>query len=141
MFKRIYLIYTVLLLSVVTLTACQSTPEIGIEASMASGSYRVVTVSELQTMLEEKDFVMINVHTPWQGNIPQTDLRLPYDQIEKNQDQLPTEKDTKILVYCYTSGMAKKAISTLLIHGYTNLRMLDGGTTAWEEAGLSLIKE
>ena len=84
---------------------------------------------------------MINVHTPWEGDIPQTDLRLAYDQIEQNLDQLPQDKDAKILVYCLTSGMAKKAISTLLSQGYTNLWMLEGGTTAWEEAGLSMLKE
>ena len=57
---------------------------------------------------------MVNVYIPWQGDIPQTDLRLAYDQIEKNLDQLPKEKDAKILVYCQTSGMAKKAAATLL---------------------------
>jgi rhodanese-related sulfurtransferase len=36
--------------------------------------------------------------------------------------------------------MAKIAVASLLNLGYTNLWMLDGGTTAWEEAGMSLIK-
>lgn len=120
------------------LGACQSSPQAGKEVSVDGGSYRVVSVQELQTMLESKDFVMVNVHIPWQGDIPQTDLRLAYDQIGENLDQLPREKDAKILVYCLTSGMAKKAIVTLISEGYTNLWMLDGGTTAWEEAGLSL---
>jgi len=35
-----------------------------------------VSVQELQTMLDDKDFTMINVHIPWQGDIAQTDLRL-----------------------------------------------------------------
>lgn len=123
------------------LGACQGTsPNAGKEVSLDGGSYRVVTVQELQTLLEDKDFTMINVHTPWEGDIPKTDARLAYDQIEQNLDQLPTEKDAKILVYCYTSGMAKKAISTLLAQGYTNLWMLDGGTSAWEDAGLTLEK-
>ncbi len=30
--------------------------------------------------------------------------------------------------------------SILLAQGYTNLWMLDGGTTSWEEAGLALEK-
>lgn len=124
------------------LGACQGTsPNMGKEVSLDGGSYRVVSVQELQTMLEDKDFVMINVHTPWEGDIPQTDARLAYDQIEQNLDQLPREKDAKILVYCLTSGMAKKAIATLFNQGYTNLWMLDGGTSAWEEAGLYLMKE
>ena len=121
------------------ISACQFIPSnVGKEVTTDNGNYRVVTVQELQTMLEKKDFTMVNVHIPFQGNIPQTDLQLAYDEIEQNLNQLPQEKDAKILVYCLTSGMAKKAIATLLNQGYTNLWMLDGGTTSWEEAGLSL---
>ena len=121
------------------ISACQFIPSnVGKEVSTDKGSYRVVSVQELQTMLEKKDFTMVNVHVPFQGNISQTDLQLAYDEIEQNLNQLPQEKDAKILVYCLTSGMAKKAIATLLNQGYTNLWMLDGGTTSWEEAGLSL---
>jgi rhodanese-related sulfurtransferase len=109
--------------------------------SIDGSSYRVVSVQELQTMLETKDFTMINVHIPWQGDIAQTDSRLAYDQISQSQDQLPAEKDAKILVYCLTSGMAKKAVQSLISLGYTNVWMLEGGTTAWEEAGLTLEKE
>lgn len=121
------------------ISACQLIPSnVGKEVTTDNGGYRVVTVQELQTMLEKKDFTMVNVHIPFQGNISQTDLHLAYDVIEQNLNQLPQEKDAKILVYCLTSGMAKKAIATLLNQGYTNLWMLDGGTTSWEEAGLSL---
>ena len=124
------------------LSACQgAVANLGEEVSIEGGSYRVVSVEELQTILEDKEFTMINVHIPWQGNIPQTDLRLAYDQISQSQDQLPAAKDAKILVYCRTSGMAKKAVQSLVDLGYTNVWMLDGGTTAWEEAGLVLEKE
>ena len=138
MFARSKFFLTFIVAMSLMLGACQGTPQVGKEVSVDGGRYRVVSVQELQTMLESKDFVMVNVHIPWQGDIPQTDLRLAYDQIRENLDQLPPEKDAKILVYCLTSGMAKKAIATLLAEGYTNLWMLDGGTTAWEEAGLSL---
>jgi rhodanese-related sulfurtransferase len=79
---------------------------------------------------------MVNVYTPWEKDIPQTDLRLAYDQIEANLDQLPADKDAKILVYCLSGGMSKKAVATLISQGYTNIWMLDGGTTSWEAAGL-----
>lgn len=127
-----------MLVVVMLLSACQSGKEIGSEVTTESGSYRAVSAAELQTMLENEDFFMVNVHTPWEGDIPQTDLQLSYDQIEQNLDQLPSEKNSKILVYCLTSGMAEKATTTLLDQGYTNLWMLDGGTTAWQEAGFSL---
>ena len=136
MFAKFSLHLMLIGIGLFSLVACQA--EIGQEVSADDGSYRVVSVQELQAMLEDKDFTMINVHTPWEGDIPQTDLRVPYDEIDQNIDQLPQEKDTRILVYCLTSGMAKKAVTTLLAQGYTNLWMLDGGTTAWGEAGLSL---
>jgi len=125
------------------LSACQSisTNGVGEEVSIEGGSYRVVSVQDLQSMLENKDFTMINVHTPWQSDIAQTDFRLAYDQILENQNQLPVEKDSKILVYCLTSGMAKRAVQSMLDLGYTNIWMLEGGTTAWEESGLTLEKE
>lgn len=128
-------------ISLSLLVACQTEEKIGIPADMNGAPYQVVSVAELQTMLENKDFTMVNVHTPWEGDIPQTDLRLAYDQIEQNLNQLPAEKDAKIAVYCQTSGMAKKAVATLLNRGYTNIWMLEGGTTAWEEAGLTLEVE
>lgn len=121
------------------LAACQA-KAIGQQAVADNGSYTVVSVQELQELLEDKDFMLINVHTPWQGDIPQTDQRLAYDQIEQNQTQLPADKDAKIVVYCLTSGMAKVAVDSLLSMGYTNLWMLEGGTTAWEEEGFSLEK-
>ena len=138
MFARSKFFLTVAVAMSLVLGACQGSPKVGQEESVDGGSYRVVSAQELQTLLENKDFTMVNVHTPWQGDIPKTDLRLAYDQIGENLDQLPPEKDAKILVYCLTSGMAKKAVATLISEGYTNLWMLDGGTTAWEEAGLSL---
>lgn len=140
MSKNLIVPLFILLLGVFTLTGCQSAKLPGAEVQTDGGTYRRVSVAELQTMLESKDFFMVNVHTPWQGDIPQTDLRLAYDTIEQNLDQLPAEKGAKILVYCLASGMAKKAVATIQAQGYTNLWMLDGGTTAWEEAGLSLEK-
>lgn len=129
-----------LIAGMVLLTACQEKEKIGIDAQINGVPYRVVSVPELQTMLENKDFFMVNVHTPWEGDVPQTDLHLPYDQIEQSLGQLPTGKEAKIMVYCLTSGMAKKAIATLVAQGYTNLWMLEGGTTSWSEAGLTLEK-
>ncbi|MEJ5200899.1 MAG: rhodanese-like domain-containing protein [Anaerolineales bacterium] len=138
MFARLNVCLVLIGIGLFSLVACQPQEQIGIQAEMNGIPYRVVSVQELQTMLEDKDFTMINVHTPWEGDIPDTDVRLAYDQIEQNTDKLPAEKDAKILVYCLTSGMAKKAVATLLVQGYTNVWMLEGGTTAWQEAGLML---
>lgn len=141
MFAKLKLHLMLFGIGVLLLTACQPYANLGREGNINGGDYRIVSVQELQSMLESKDFMMINVHIPWEGDIPQTDLRLAYDQIDQNLDQLPEKKNTMILVYCLTSGMAKKAIATLVGQGYTNLWMLEDGTTAWIEAGLTLEKK
>lgn len=133
---------TLLLILALLLTACQATqePQIGIEADMGGYKYRVVSVPELQAMLENKDFVMLNVYTPWEKDIPGTDLRIGYDILPESMSQLPAEKDAKIVVYCLSGGMSKKAVATLVQQGYTNIWMLDGGLTTWEMAGLPTEK-
>lgn len=142
MFTKIRFI-NILLLAILLLTACQAaeeTPQIGIEADMGGYPYRVVSVPELQTMLENKDFVMINVYTPWEKDIPQTDLRIGYEVLEQNFVELPADKDARILVYCLSGGMSKKAVATLVTNGYSNIWMLEGGLTSWEAAGLPTEK-
>ena len=139
--SKIYSAVILLCVLAISLSACQSAPPAGREVVTDAGTYHAVSVQELQMMLEDKDFTMINVHIPWQGDIEQTDLRLAYDQILDEQGQLPPDKNQKILVYCLTSGMAKIAVESLLDLGYSNLWILEGGTTAWEEASLPLVKE
>ncbi len=72
MSHKMRVIATSWLLGAIMLTTCQSTKKIGTEVSVDGGSYRVVSVAELQTMLKNKEFVMANVHIPWQGDIPLT---------------------------------------------------------------------
>lgn len=138
MLAKIKLLAALVLVGVLMLTACQKEELPGIQAEVNGVPFRVVSVSELQTLLESKDFLMVNVHTPFEGNIPQTDLHLPYDEIEPNLNLLPADKDARIMIYCLTSGMAKIAVATLTAQGYTDIWMLEGGTSAWEEAGLTL---
>lgn len=136
---------TLLLASTVLLAACQSAvttqPSVvveGQEVAVEGGSYKDVSASELQTMLENKDFTFVNVHIPFEGNIPDTDLSIPYDQIAENLEQLPADKKAKIVLYCRSGRMSSIAAETLVGLGYTNLRNLSGGMVAWEQAGLDI---
>ena len=133
--------YLLLLAISLLFTACQPAPEeIGQEVSIGEGSYRVISVQELENMLEQKDFTLMNVQIPQQGDIPQTDLHLAYNLMNVSQDELPQEKEAKIIVYCKTGGYSKIAVESLVELGYINVLMLEGGITAWEEAGLSITR-
>lgn len=140
---------TVLILSaLLALAACKgnntiqedSPDQIGRRISVSGGSYTDVSVDELQAMLKNKDFLFINVHIPFEGNIPATDLSIPYNEIDQSLDRLPTNKDAKIVLYCRSDRMSRIAAERLVELGYTNIWNLDGGFNAWENAGLPLEK-
>jgi rhodanese-related sulfurtransferase len=102
-------------------------------------TYVDINAQQLNKMLEEKDFTLINVHIPYDGEIPQTDLFIPYNEIEENADRLPQEKNAKIVIYCRSDRMSNIASMTLVEMGYTNVLNLKGGMRAWKEAGYVLI--
>jgi len=106
-----------------------------------SGTYVDITPDELAVMLESKDFLFINVHIPYAGEIEQTDLFLPYDQAAQQVDQLPVDKNAKIVVYCRSDRMSRISVEAWVKAGYTNLYNLDGGFEAWEAAGYELLQK
>ena len=144
--KRIFII--TLVMGAILLAACNgstapaATSEVvGKKISVSGGEYTDVSVAELQTMLENKDFTFVNTHIPFEGDIPNTDLTIPFDEIDQNLDQLPADKDAKIVLYCRSDRMSGIAAETLVELGYTNIWNLDGGFNDWEEAGLPLERE
>lgn len=134
--KRIVL----LILLVILLAGCQSQPVAGRTISVADGSYQDVTAKELDSMLKSKDFLFINVHIPFAGNIAGTDLSIAYDQIEQNLSQLPADKSMKIVLYCRSGRMSAIAAEELVSLGYANVWNLDGGMDAWVQSGYKLEK-
>jgi len=103
------------------------------------GKYTNVNPAGLAMMLKEKDFLLINVHVPYEGEIEKTDLFIPYNEIEQNLDKLPSNKKTKIILYCKTNRMSDIATRILVKLGYTNIWNLDGGMIRWEKAGYPLV--
>ncbi len=99
-----------------------------------------ISVAQLEKMLQNKNFVLVNVHIPFAGNIPNTDVSIPYNAIEKNLDKLPADKDAPIVVYCRSGAMSTAAAKTLVSLGYTNILELDGGMNAWVAAGNTLTQ-
>ena len=131
-------IWIFLLLVGILLASCQSKSVSGETVNVAGGSYQNITPDELNSLLEDKDFVLVNVHIPFAGNIAGTDLSIPYDQIEKNVSQLPADKDAKIVLYCRSGRMSQIAAENLVSLGYTNVWNLKGGMVDWEQAGYDL---
>jgi len=133
-----------LLILILFLSACQSrkTDVVGEKINVDGGSYTNVNSQELNTMLKNKDFVFVNVHIPFAGNIHNTDLSIPYDQITESDylTQLPADKSAKIVLYCRSGRMSQIAAEELVSLGYTNIWNLKNGMVEWEQAGYEIEK-
>jgi rhodanese-related sulfurtransferase len=111
--------------------------KVGERITVPSGSYTRISPAELKSMMQREDFVLVNTHVPFEGNIPGTDLSIPYDEIGSRAHRLP-RKDVRIAVYCRSGRMSAEAARTLVEVGYTDVWDLGGGMRAWEKAGFPL---
>ena len=125
---------------VVLLLAACTAPEAG---EMDDGGYMNISVETLKTMLDERpdSFLLVNTHIPFEGDIPNTDLTIPYNEVLDNLDQLPEDKDAEIVLYCRSDNMSHAASADLVAAGYTNVKNVLGGFNAWEAAGYNLERE
>lgn len=103
--------------------------------------YSNITASQLAEMLKNKDFFFVNVHTPYAGEIAATDAFIPYDATAQRLSDYPANKQAKIVLYCRSGRMSAIAAAELVKAGYTQVLSLDGGMSAWEQAGFELLQK
>lgn len=102
--------------------------------SLSSAAYRNISVDQFIEMMNNKDFILINVHVPYEGEIARTDLHIPFNVIGNLEKDLP-DKDAKIVLYCMSGRMSRTAAERLSGMGYTQLFNLHGGMRSWKENG------
>lgn len=113
----------------------------GSKVEVNAGYYTNITADRLAAMLQNKDFLFINVHIPYDGEIEKTDLFLPYDKTNENLNLLPQDKNSKIVVYCRSGPMSTTASKVLVEAGYTNVWNLEGGMGAWKKQGYGVFSK
>lgn len=97
---------------------------------------REVDVSELKHLQDgQQDFALVDVREPedWQkGTIPGA-ATIPRGVLELNIDQVTTDKDKKIVLYC--GGGSRSALAACMLQkmGFRNVLSLAGGFRAWKE--------
>ena len=107
--------------------------------SMDNKSYGDISVDQLEKLMDQKDFTLINVHIPYQGEIDNTDLLIPFNTINQYKNLLPRNKDAKIVVYCMEDQMSTNTAERLIKMGYTRVFNLQGGMLAWQNQGRHLV--
>lgn len=119
--------------------ACVALAAAGLLSGCASpDGYALVGIDEWHAdLMAAEEPYLLDVRTVEEheeGHIPGA-LHIPYQEIEDRLDELPEAKDEPIWLYCRTDRRSQIAAAHLSELGYSDLRVLEGGILAWQEAG------
>lgn len=103
----------------------------------------ILSAAELKGALDKKDdFVLVDVRTPEEYEAGHLDgsMLVPLDTLERNAENVLTDKNKKLYVYCRTGRRSAEAVGILKNKGYTNVYDVSGGITAWQASGYPISK-
>lgn len=119
--------------------ASETTPPPPTSPLETASAARLVDPGEFAAAIAEPDRLTLNVHVPFEGDIPGTDMSIPFDQIAAQADRLPADRDTALAIYCRSGPMSTVAAETLRDLGYTDVVELRGGMRAWQADGRQVV--
>ena len=117
-----------LLLAVMMLTACGQDKE-----NDQGAVYVNITAEEAKQIMDsEEGYIILDVRTQEeydQGHIPGA-IVISHEEIEEKAEEVLTDKDQLILVYCRSGRRSKLASEALVELGYTSIKEF-GGIIDW----------
>ena len=116
------------LLAMMLLTACGQDKE----NSQEAGYVNITAEQAKEIMDSQEDYIILDVRTQDEfdeSRIPGAIL-IPHDEITEKAEDLLTNKDQLILVYCRSGRRSKIAAEALVKLGYTNIKEF-GGILDW----------
>ena len=117
-----------LLLAVMMLTACGQ----DIENDQGAVYVNITAEEAKQIMDTEEGYIILDVRTQEeynQGHIPGS-IVISHEEITEKAEEVLTDKDQLILVYCRSGRRSKIAAEALMELGYTNIKEF-GGIIDW----------
>ena len=124
--KRIFIAASVALMLVLLLVGCSG--------GHNKSAYEQITPAKAKALMDSEDgYIILDVRTPEEfakGHIEGAILIPDYEIGEKAEDIL-TDKDQLILVYCRSGRRSKNAANELAKLGYTNIKEF-GGINDWK---------
>ena len=121
--KRLFAV----LMAALTLSACTA------EKTSENAGYMCITPQEAKKIMDTQDgYVILDTRTEEEyetGHIPGA-IVISHEQIKEKAEQVLTDKDQLILVYCRSGRRSKLAAQDLVDLGYTNVKEF-GGIIDW----------
>ena len=101
-----------------------------------------VTVNQFKSLITEQGGTILDVRTPeeWaEGTIANAQKMNYFDENFPAQIE-NLNKETPVFVYCKSGGRSSSAAQLLKEKGFSKIYNLDGGITAWIDAGNETVK-
>jgi rhodanese-related sulfurtransferase len=121
--KRLFAV----LMAALTLSACTA------EKTSENAGYMCITPQEAKKIMDTQEgYVILDTRTEEEyetGHIPGA-IVISHEQIKEKAEQVLTDKDQLILVYCRSGRRSKLAAQDLVDLGYTNVKEF-GGIIDW----------
>ena len=117
-----------LLLAVMMLTACGQ----DIENDQGAVYVNITAEEAKQIMDSEEGYIILDVRTREEydeGHIPGA-IAISHEEVAERAEEVLTDKDQLILVYCRSGRRSKIAAEVLVELGYTNIKEF-GGIIDW----------
>lgn len=105
-------------------------------------SINVISISEFEKMSSKKRNKVIDVRTPEEVEEGQLAGAMNINFLGENfsQEIAALNKNKTYLLYCRSGARTRKAADQMQKAGFKRIYMLEGGITAWNEAGKPIEK-
>ncbi|MFL0352208.1 rhodanese-like domain-containing protein [Xanthomarina sp. GH4-25] len=100
----------------------------------------LVTVEEMETILEMDGVQLIDVRTPeeFSEGFIEGAQNIDFYSDTFDQDILKLDKTKPVVLYCKSGGRSAKCSEKLIEAGFIKVYDLDGGITQWKHNGLGV---
>lgn len=105
-------------------------------------SINVVSIEQFEKMTAKKKNMLVDVRTPEEvaeGHLPGA-LNINFLGENFSQEIQTLNKNKTYLLYCRSGSRTRKAADQMQKAGFKKVYMLEGGITAWNEAGKPIEK-
>lgn len=101
-----------------------------------------VSPSQATQLINKQNAVIVDVREPGEfalGHLPNA-KNLPLGNLAAQLDGIAKDKATPVIAVCQSGMRSNRACSAIKKAGYSQVVNLDGGMSAWQNAGLPVVK-
>jgi rhodanese-related sulfurtransferase len=112
-------------------------------ASLARRATGEVNPTEATLLINREDALVIDVREPgeYASGFIAGSRNIPLGKLAERLSELEADKSRKVVVACAAGSRSAQAAKTLTQAGFSDVRNLAGGISAWQQAGLPLSRK